>query len=446
MTKLLKRRGKVKPSRRLVRLTSNLRGRDARTEYLQGREYLVVPCVMITEGVLNGSQGAGLYRERDVYPTVDDWNGMPVHKNHPKGKSARTPVMRNKTHIGTVYNTEWTGNKLVCEVWFDVELTEKVDNRILDYIRSRRKIEVSTGLYLTRYRKEGVFNGERYSWIAKNQKPDHLAVLLDSTGACSIEKGCGLLANSRRGCGCKKCQKPSKEIKNMLSAKRRARMIRQLIRNGEQWNESDRKMLMATKDAMLKKIYNAAIEPDTDDDQMLDRKKAAKKKIKVSAKNHRESQDTDRPVKRSLKKKRSVLGFNAKEFWANAPKEWQAAMKVSNKMIRRRKDALIEIILNNDNNVFGEKWLQKQDDIDLLEGIAALAGGNPEESSEMFAEGFAPDYSGASGVIAKNKGRKSRDDDEEDEDTLEPIDLFATNEDSDDDDEKSSKKKSKKRA
>lgn len=434
-------------TRRIVWLTSNFRGKEARTEWLEGREYLVVPCVMITEGVLNGSQGAGLYRERDILPTVDDWNGMPVHKNHPKGRTARTPK-HAKSRIGTVFNTEWD-DRLKAEIWLDVKRCDKVDPRILAAVRNGQKVEVSTGLYLTRVRKEGVFNGEAYSWIAKNQKPDHLAVLLDSAGACSIEKGCGLLANSRRG-KCKKCSKPTeKEIKNMLSPKRRTRMVRQLIRNSDQWDESDKQMLMALKDRMLKKIYNAALEPDDADDGVLDRKKAVKKKIKVSANNKTRDREEERPVKRSLKKKRSQMAFNAKDFWKSAPKEWQAAVKNTTKMIGRRKEALIEIILNNDNNVFSEKWLAKQEDIDLLEGIAALAGGNPEQESEMFAEGFAPDYSGAAGVVAKNKGRRRDEEDEEDDDPLEPAELFATNEgdpDDDDDDDERSRKKSKKRA
>jgi hypothetical protein len=41
--------------------------------------------------------------------------------------------------------------------------------------------------------------GRPYNFVARNYRPDHLAILPDQRGACSIEDGCGLNTN-RLGC------------------------------------------------------------------------------------------------------------------------------------------------------------------------------------------------------------------------------------------------------
>jgi hypothetical protein len=42
----------------------------------------------------------------------------------------------------------------------------------------------------------GTLNGMEYGRIARNLMPDHLAILPDKIGACSIADGAGLLRNS----------------------------------------------------------------------------------------------------------------------------------------------------------------------------------------------------------------------------------------------------------
>ena len=46
---------------------------------------------------------------------------------------------------------------------------------------------------------KGNYMGKSYTYIAKNYRPDHLAVLPDNSGACSISDGCGVLVNQRNG-------------------------------------------------------------------------------------------------------------------------------------------------------------------------------------------------------------------------------------------------------
>jgi hypothetical protein len=183
---------------KFTQLTANLAG-SARRETLNGREYLVVPISLIVPGVLNGSKGALYYPHEEIVKNVEAWNGIPIVLNHPskdgKPVSARTPEIYNKSVMGFLMNAEGT-DKLRAEGWFDIEQTAKVDNRVLQAVQNNTPIEVSTGLHTDIDTVEnGSFNGVSYTSIARNYTPDHLAILPDAVGACSIKDGCGLSVN-----------------------------------------------------------------------------------------------------------------------------------------------------------------------------------------------------------------------------------------------------------
>lgn len=183
-------------------ITVNAQGRAKEITHL-GRKYLVVPVRMIVPGVLNGSGGKLHYSADQIASNPSDWNGIPiVAPNHPtkngKRVSARSPAILEKYGIGTVYNAI-ANYSLDAEGWFDVERTMTVDSRIISWIRSNKKIELSTGLGLKKKKAPAgaVDNkGRTYDYDTLDYKPDHLAVLTDTVGACSIADGCGVLANS----------------------------------------------------------------------------------------------------------------------------------------------------------------------------------------------------------------------------------------------------------
>lgn len=54
-------------------------------------------------------------------------------------------------------------------------------------------VELSTGLFTDNEVEAGTWNGEDFVAIARNYRPDHLAILPDKVGACSIKDGAGLL-------------------------------------------------------------------------------------------------------------------------------------------------------------------------------------------------------------------------------------------------------------
>lgn len=180
----------------------NTYGTKTRIEKLHGRDHIVAPLTLIVPGVLSGSKGALYYPLQEIAKNPDAWNGMPLVKNHPvvngRHVSARTPEILNQSAIGVVLRARVNNKgKLVAEGWFDIEKTKQVDISIYESLKANRQIELSTGLFTDNYPapQGATFNGRAYVYTAKNYRPDHLAILPDQVGACSLRDGCGVLVN-----------------------------------------------------------------------------------------------------------------------------------------------------------------------------------------------------------------------------------------------------------
>lgn len=124
-----------------------------------------------------------------------------VHGQH---VSARDPDILAGQGLGQVFRaTSQTGN-LDAEAWFDKLLTEafdlrlNVEDRMLPRVMRGEPIELSTGLFTdnTPAPDGATFDGKPYTYVARNYKPDHVAVLPDQVGACSLKDGCGISVNS----------------------------------------------------------------------------------------------------------------------------------------------------------------------------------------------------------------------------------------------------------
>lgn len=175
---------------------------DFSEEYLDNKLHLVVNGVGIAEGVWYGSEGGVYYSAEELRNSDPSWDHKPAVLKHPKDVngvpvSAANPTVINSSRVGLLLNTA-TGEdgKQRYKVWIDEEKANSVDARIVQNIRSKNKIEVSTGMVAELVKKTGVWNGKKYQYVAKNIKPDHLAILLDEPGAYSVADGGGLLANS----------------------------------------------------------------------------------------------------------------------------------------------------------------------------------------------------------------------------------------------------------
>jgi hypothetical protein len=183
----------------LALLVANLSGKARRVTW-NGKEWLVAPATILVEGVLNGSDGPLFYPNEEIAKDYFAWNGMPIVVYHPtepvtnKPISARSPKVLDKQGIGYVFEANHN-DKLTVEAWFDIEATRRVDGRILSSLETGQPIELSTGLFTTNEPTKGIHNGIEYVAIARNYRPDHLAVLPDQKGACSLKDGCGVLVN-----------------------------------------------------------------------------------------------------------------------------------------------------------------------------------------------------------------------------------------------------------
>lgn len=181
----------------LTTLRFNLANTPIRREVLKKKEYIVAPMVMITEGVHNGSGGPLLYKADDLKRAVPAWNMKPIVVYHPQingqGVSACDPTILESQQVGHVMNTHWDGTKLRAEAWIDVDSATTIDGRVIEALEGNKLMEVSTGLFTENVAEEGQWGDEAYTAVATNHQPDHLALLPDQIGACSIADGAGLL-------------------------------------------------------------------------------------------------------------------------------------------------------------------------------------------------------------------------------------------------------------
>ena len=175
----------------------------------------------------------------------------PVCINHPIDEnedyiSANSPEMAETVNIGTVYNTTVDSKGTMrCEFWLNkARATELGFEDIITNFEDGEMMEVSTGLwsddvlksgedqskiskYVTNNKikkldlKANEYQGEAFGSIAINFRPDHIALLPDKVGACSIEDGCGALRDNnkdskkKKNCGCENCVAKLNEVQTV---------------------------------------------------------------------------------------------------------------------------------------------------------------------------------------------------------------------------------------
>jgi hypothetical protein len=180
-----------------TRVTCNLKPVNTRHETLEGKDYLVVPCSMLTEGVHAGSDGPLYYPKEQLAKTPAAWNHKPVTLYHPsEGTSACDPEVIERQKMGLTMKSHYD-QKLGGEAWLDEGKLRKSTEgaAVLNAINEGKPVEVSTGLWYDPIETPGEWNGEKYNAIVSNIRPDHLAILYGQVGACSIADGAGLLVN-----------------------------------------------------------------------------------------------------------------------------------------------------------------------------------------------------------------------------------------------------------
>lgn len=169
-----------------------------RTEMFEGKEHLVLPVVALIEGVLNNLYYPGI----EILKHPQSWNGIPVVIDHPVDQlgmkiSANIPQVLEKTRIGHFFNVEVDSNsakpKLKGEAWVDIEKAKEIRPKILDEVH--KNLEISTALFGDDDNIPGKWGGVDFGGTLTGFKPDHLALLFESEGACNWQDGCGVRVN-----------------------------------------------------------------------------------------------------------------------------------------------------------------------------------------------------------------------------------------------------------
>jgi hypothetical protein len=385
---------------------------STRRETLNGREHIVAPLSLIVPGVLNGSRGPLYYPPEEVAKDPSIWNHVPIVVYHPivdgQQVSARDPDVLNAQGIGVVLRATISNGKLKAEGWFDIERTNKVDPRILTALEQGQQIELSTGLFTdnTPAPEGAAHNGTAYDRIARNYRPDHLAILPDQQGACSIADGCGVLVNDAETETATNT-KGSTSMATKLNDEDKAAVVNSLINNCDCWDEKDREVLNTFNDGKLQALQQRAEQ----DQQTLLVANAATTGFKDEAGNsHTYNSDTGNwdstmaevktPEPKAVEEEETAIEprppQTTNEWMATAPVEIQSAVRNAMEIEAREK---AQVIYHMTANVSEEarpglvEALQGKE-LSELRTLSALTPAAPAASQEPTAS-----YAGAAAPV-----------------------------------------------
>jgi len=347
-----------------------------REETLDGRETLVLPCIMIKEGIWNGSEGPTLYTNEQLTLSVPLWNNVPVIKLHPKdADSAGEPIVINKQEVGRCLHTVFENGKLKTELWIDKEKLQSKAPDLFDKIMNGKMVEVSTGLTANKT-PSGIWNGEAYEQEALNIRPDHLALLDGQVGACSIADGAGTPRWNQRN---KDLENENNELKQKLEKVRlmnKAEKIEVLIANADNgWGEDDKEFL------------NSLTVPQIDKCAKITEIEVEKIVEKV----------IEKPIENEAK--------TLDEYVENAPENFKKVLTVSVDNYKNAKATTIAEILKLENNLFTKDELVGKE-LNELSKIATLAVKPAPIKEDKPIENEkkpTPDYSAQAPIVNETK-------------------------------------------
>jgi len=155
---------------------------------------IVVPGVMALAGVMNRA----LLPREEIEKSVAAWNGIPLVLRHPMKDGVHVPMATpgaNTVQIGYVTNVRLDGLKLRADYCFDSDALTRIPEggTLVTRLKSGQMLEQSTAYKHDFITNSGIHKGRAYDGIQRNIEPDHVAILPDQLGACSIFDGCGVL-------------------------------------------------------------------------------------------------------------------------------------------------------------------------------------------------------------------------------------------------------------
>lgn len=453
-------------NKRLEYFTVNVDFSQTRTEYLEGEEYYVAPVAMMTPGVHSGSNGSLLYLAKDLDVYSPAWNHKPIVLNHPRKGIACTQEYLNKNKMGLLLETRYERGKQRAEAWFHKKRTASVSPKTFNALKKREMMEVSTGLFVDAKKGPGNYHGKKYKAVARNHRPDHLAILPDSVGACSIKDGAGLFQlNSNRSR--KKASRFVKRIVNRQFSRlskrklakdrsttnshkkeknmKKAEFVDKLIKNEMMgFDKKDRKWLMSLDSDQLKKLRpkKAAVvfatQEDFDEtirDRFEDfraeelrrerRKLLKNKKVKTKKVNNHSDPDEDddddggeegeTKSHRSTKNGKQVLNGKSRvkklrDFLKNdVPAELRPILNQALQTAKKERAKYIKIITSNEDSPYTEEELKLKDNSELAKLAKLVQNSSKEDEDDDLVSFF-----GAEGPRSTKSVKNKANDDDED--------------------------------
>ena len=183
----------------MIRLYINAKVNNADIRHFlhNGRPHIAIPSYTLPdEIVMNG----GLYTHDEIEKSYKGLEGTPAPIGHPvvNGKPVLATTMEalHTNHVGAFNkNVERSGDRIYIEKWIDVEFAEKFElgKELLKNIADGAPIHTSVAAMA---RRELISNQAGYTWIARDMKMDHDAILFGEPGAATPEQGVGMLVNS----------------------------------------------------------------------------------------------------------------------------------------------------------------------------------------------------------------------------------------------------------
>lgn len=182
----------------MTHLVAKMPAYTSRIENHLNRRHIIVPVVMMLPGVHNGSRGPLYHPAEELEASARRWNGFPVTISHPVDEEGNfiSAQSAGSWVVGSIHNSRFEDGKLKAEAWIDEQRLLAVSTDASAAIQSGQPLDVSIGAYTDEVQESGTWNGKTYTAIARNHRPDHLALLPGEKGACSWADGCGVRVNA----------------------------------------------------------------------------------------------------------------------------------------------------------------------------------------------------------------------------------------------------------
>jgi len=365
-----------------------------REDELDGKGTYVVPTVLIVEGVHNNLY----YSEKEIAKVPEAWNGRPVVVYHPTNSDG-TPVTANspeelkKRTIGAVYNAKFEDGKLKAEAWIDPKKANAVDLSIMNALHADKKMEVSTGMFTEDEMIQGIWNEEKYEGIVHNIRPDHLALLPDTKGACSWEDGAGMprineekenkkttvksllkSLSALLGVNVTEICNPEKEEPKINTKERnmdRVEKVKALIDSDKtEFTKDDSDFLTNLEEEQFNKIEKLLV-----NQEKVEKKEESVDDGEKKAKKEEPKANDEKKVEPKVNEKPKT----AEEFISDAPKELAEILSSGLKMHRDKKAGLIKALVADARCKFSEAELETRS-VDELIKLTDLAAITPDFS------------------------------------------------------------------